>query len=193
MKSNFLIFLCLLLFAPVALLAECESVECKTTRVLESEGLKSFSKHNYTWWGFAAYEIEFFIPEKNEQQNLLKTKPKALKLTYHRAFSAADFIKSGAKVLQDNSLLEQAEYSNCLLQFDRLYRAIQPGESYLVLHTSSDKLKLFWQGQELGEVCDSRFAEIYMSIWLSREYSLDSDLQQHLTGNFSNTTEVSND
>jgi hypothetical protein len=177
-----------------SLLAEsvefCDLDNCfnKQQLVEEKLNLKSFA--NFRYWGISAYYAALYTPKTIDQKNIFDVKPKALEIYYKYSFEPKDFKVSSREVLKENPKRPDLKFKNCLEELDNLYKPIAPGDRYTIVHTENEGLALYHNHALLGKVCDDSFANAYLSIWLSNEYSLKSSFQNDLLGELAESADL---
>lgn len=146
---------------------------------------------HFTYWGFSVYSAGLYSATyPTEPANILAQPRLKLVISYHRNFSAKDFIRSGREILEDNPKVKTEEYNLCLSEVDKLYQDVKVGDSYAIVKDNERGLSLYLNNTYLGSVCDADFATVYLSIWLSKDYGISSSFQRELTGIHHNLTEL---
>lgn len=133
-------------------------------------------------WGFKVYVASCYLPTATTPKTALDAKTsRVLELQYFRDIAKEDFIKAADSYLKKNPDNDLASLQDRLDQLNAWYRPVKAGDVYRLEYASERGTTLIYNGQPLGTIPGSDFAEAYFGIWLS-EYCLNDELRQSLLG-----------
>lgn len=138
----------------------------------------------FRYFGFKIYTLSIYKDSSVEDvkdwiRGTGTAVPIALRILYHRDFSAKDFIISGRKLISQNKTVKFDEIEKILSQFESFYLDINKGDNYLLIFNPEVGLSLLKNGVELGSINNDEFARAYLGIWLS-EYSVSPSVTAQL-------------
>jgi len=140
----------------------------------------------YRYWGFKLYIAALY--SKSEQviddDGLILREPVQLRIRYSRDFKAKDFVESGEAFIFKNPAFDKKTMKQALEKINSLYKDIKVGDEYQINFLQSNGFELRLNGQTLGSVEGEEFARIYLGIWLSKEFGLDSDFTKKLLSSY---------
>jgi hypothetical protein len=116
-----------------------------------------------------------YLEPRVENRAVLKDVPKALEIAYGRHVPAAAFRESTRVLIERNGLMSP-RVARRVSEFNALYRAVQPGDRYLLeYHPRRGVVYLRLNGHVLGHVPsqlgarDAEFAAALFSVWFGRK------------------------
>ncbi len=104
-----------------------------------------------------------------------------LELHYLRKFSASDIARASLEQMQRHGPIDAQQVERWRAELARLLPDVRKGERIAGLNLPGRGLALFHEGRSLGEVEDTRFAQLFFSIWLGEATSAPA-LRQSLLG-----------
>lgn len=127
-----------------------------------------------TYWGFEVCDAVLFTPPDRRATTgaevMSPSLPKCLKLRYLRSISAADFRTSTLDRVAANDLMTPSVRAG-LEQFNALYRDVDHGDSYTLVHdpAGDGRVALWYNGDVLGAVEGREFSEALFSVWFGEQ------------------------
>lgn len=134
----------------------------------------------FRYWGFKVYVMGLYSrPEDATRATILNPVPKRLLLHYFRDFSIEDFQKSQRAILDWNPKVDRRELEEKLLEMDKLYLPVKPGDEYTVTYLPKVGTELAHNGKPLGIVTGEVFQKGYFGLWLS-DHSIKDSLRNQI-------------
>ncbi|MDX2176746.1 MAG: chalcone isomerase family protein [Candidatus Sumerlaeia bacterium] len=150
---------------------------------LAGETLPALGVGRLTWLMMDIYWAVLYTPAgADTPEEVLADVPKSFIIEYNRSFDADDFVYGSEKLMKRNKRIDLEAIRPRLDQMNALYRPVKAGDRYEVRYEPGVGTTLLLNGEALGTVPGSDFAEAYFRIWLDEKHHVSGSLREQLLG-----------
>jgi len=127
--------------------------------------------HVYQWMGlFDAFTAALYDDPAQRSKPALGPVPRCLMITYHRAFSAAQFAETTTEGIARNSPKGAVKRLRSSIDaYNRLYADVKVGDRYALAYAPGRGTTLYLNGRSRGHIPGDDFAAALFAIWLGPE------------------------
>ncbi|TDL93740.1 hypothetical protein EBP26_15365 [Stutzerimonas stutzeri ATCC 17588 = LMG 11199] len=131
------------------------------------------------FFGFRIYDARLWSPTSP----LRPQTPFALELTYHRAISRDDFVRTSLEEIQRlaGATLDSRQLRQWRVEMQQAFVDVTPGERITGVYLPGQGCRFYVNDRLHHEVTDPLFAEAFFAIWLDPR-SRDQKLRRNLLG-----------